>query len=477
MLLFAVQAPLLGPHAFGILATVMVFAGFWEAVPGAAAIDALISIREIDRRHFSAVTLLSTLAASLLGIGLWALSRPLANALGDEGFTPIMRAMAILPLLQALTIAPMAAAQREMRFRSLTIRTVISLLAGGGFGLVAALAGAGVWALVWQSLIQRGVAVIVLWLSVPTLITARMSMGHIGDVAKFAMPNMVSRMMSWASGQIPRLILSVFLGPTRLGVFTLATRLNDIVTQVAIGPKATVARVDLRQFELDRGNLSLSLRRVFLHISVLTFPLCIGGAAIMHPLIYAWLDPRWHGAVLPCQLMLLIGIPFVSIYVSASLLLAFNRQNWEAIICAGQSLATILGVWIAAPYGVSAAVAAVAIVSAATFPVVVIVMWRECGVRLKDVLGPQLRPFMAAVIMGIVILALRPALESHLGGKAALLTEFLGGAAIYAGLATAMAPTTVLGMVRQLASILAVPVASQEAGSAGPSKSTVRLDT
>ncbi len=459
LLLFIIQAPLLGPHAFGLLATAMVFVGFWEAVPGAAAMDALISIRDIERHHFSAVTLMASVLGALLGIGLWVLSRPLAVELGDLNFVPIMHAMAVLPLIQALTIAPMAAAQRDMRFDSLTIRSVISLAAGGTVGLITALSGFGVWALVWQSLVQRVVAAVVLWLIVPTLVSTSLSRRHFADVAEFAVPNMFSRVMSWGSGQVPRLILSIVLGPTKLGVFTLATRLHDIVAQVAILPKATVARVDLRQFATQREGLGSALRDVFLHISLVTFPMCVGGAAIMRPLIDVWLDPRWHDAIFPCQLLLLMGVPFVGIYVSASLLLAFNFQRLEAVICAGQSVATIIGVWIAAPYGVSAAVIAIVLVATATLPVVVIVMWRECGVRIRDIMLPQALPLLAATLMGAAILLCRWWLESRLPIRLALLAEVALGAVIYSTLAAAMAPKWAFSLGRHIYSSTARPIA------------------
>jgi PST family polysaccharide transporter len=461
LLLFVVQAPLLGPHAFGLLATAMVFVGFWEAVPGAAAIDALISIRDIERHHFSAVTLMASALGAVLGVGLWVLSKPLAASLGDPGFVPIMHAMAVLPLIQALTIAPMAAAQRDMRFDSLTIRSVISLAAGGLVGLAAALAGFGVWALVWQSLVQRIVAAVVLWVIVPTFVSTSLSRRHFADVARFAVPNMFSRVMSWGSGQVPRLILSMVLGPTKLGVFTLATRLHDIVAQVAILPKATVARVDLRQFATRHDGLGTALRNVFLHIGLVTFPMCVGGAAIMRPLIDVWLDPRWHDAIFPCQMLLLMGIPFVAIYVSASLLLAFNFQRLEAVICTGQSFATIIGVWIAAPYGVSAAVMAMVVVAAATLPVVVIVMWRECGVRIRDILLPQALPLLAAIVMGAAILLCRPWLESRLPLRSALLAEVALGAVIYTTMAAAMAPRWVFSIGRHVYHRMVRPMAPE----------------
>ena len=478
LLLFAIQAPLLGPRAFGLLATAMVFVGFWEAVPGAAAMDALISIRQIDKHHFSTVTLTASLFGIVLGVGLWALSSPLALALGDPNFVSVMRAMAVLPLIQALTIAPTAAAQRDMRFESLTIRTVISAAAGGVVGLAAALAGFGVWALVWQSLVQRVVAAVVLWVAVPTLVSLSVSRKHIADVAEFALPNMFSRVMSWASGQVPRLILSIVLGPTKLGIFTLATRLNDIVTQVAILPKATVARVDLRRFAIDADGLPLALREIFTHIGLITFPMCIGGAIISKPLICVWLDGRWHDAVLSCQLMLLIGIPFISIYVSASLLLAFNRQRLEAMICTGQSLCTIIGVWIAAPYGVSAAVASILLVATATLPVVIIAMWRSCGVRIRDVLLPQAPPLLAAALMGATILLCRPWFHVWFTGKPELIAELATGAMSYLLLAAAMQPGLILATLRR-ASRSPVWSAAQKRDSrvlAPSSKTPIRLE-
>ena len=46
--LFAVQARLLGPTAFGLIAAVMVFISFWDAVPMNAVLEALVSVRRIE---------------------------------------------------------------------------------------------------------------------------------------------------------------------------------------------------------------------------------------------------------------------------------------------------------------------------------------------------------------------------------------------------------------------------------------------
>ncbi len=438
---------MLGPHAFGLVAAVMVFVGFWESVPGAAATDALISIRDIDDTHFNSVTIGSALLGLVIGAALFGFAGPLATAMGDAQLVPVMRAMAALPFIQALSIAPTAAAQRDLLFRSITLRTTVSLLAGGVVGLGLALAGAGVWALVWQALVQRAVAAIVLWVAVPTSFSFRLSVRHLRELAAFALPNMVSRVMSWASGQIPRLILGFYLGPTGLGLFTLATRLNDIVTQVAILPKTIVARVDLRRYVNDVPALGAAVRRVVLHISVITFPLCVGGAVVARPLITAWLDPRWQYAIHSSELMLLVGVPYVTIYVSASVLLALNRQNTEAVICTVQSIGTVAAVFAAvaviAPSGTAVpAVVAILVLALLTAPATIMVMWRQCGISLRNTVWPQIPSFVAACLMGAVVLVLRLPLEARFGLRAGLLLEVLAGVVVYGALLGAMLAAT-----------------------------------
>ena len=400
LLLFAVQAPILGPSAFGLITAVMVFIAFWEGVPGHAITEALLSIRQIDERHFSTVTTTAAFLSVLFGASVFGFAEPLAAAFGSPELVPIMRVMAVLPLIHAFSIAPLAAAQREMRFQSTTLRTIASLLAGGITGLVLALTGAGVWALVWQAVVQRIVAVVVLWLAVPIPFGLAMSRRHFREVSDFALPVMLSRVMGWASGQLPRLILGLYLGTADLGLFTLASRLNAMVNGVAIGPKATVARVDLRRFANSPGPLASAVRSMFLHISVLGYPACIGGAAIVPTLFHTWLDSRWYGAIVPSQLMLLSCAPYVTFYGSTALLYALNLMKVEAGLATALSLGGVFAVLAGAPFGLVAASAGIAACAVAVVPLPLIVIHRKCGLGVRDILLPQVPAFVASCGMG-----------------------------------------------------------------------------
>ena len=432
ILVFAIQAPLLGPHAFGVMSSVMVFIGFWEAVPGLAATDALISIRDPGRRHNSALLLTAVFFSLLLGGALWLMAEPLSRAMHDRQIAPIARVMAVFPLLQALSVVPTATAQRALAFKTLTTRSFLSQTGGGLLGIILAIAGAGAWALVAQALLQRVLATIILWMTVGSALTWRFGYADIAELLGFAIPNMASRTMSWAAGQLPRLILGLYLGPTAIGIFSLATRLHDIVAQVAIAPKAQVARVTLRWYVTDPDGLRAQIEKTLQRTSVLAFPLAAAGAMAVPLVISLWLDARWRDAVLPCQLLLLMSLPFVTIHVSASVLLALNLQRWEAALCTLHSVLIVGGTWIVAADGVLATALVMMIVAFFIVPVTYLTVRAACQISFAQVFRPQIPPLVCAALMCGAMQAAHWLLAGHVQTVKVLAGETLAGGGAYA---------------------------------------------
>ena len=459
VVILAVQAPILGPRAFGLFAVVMVFIGFCEFVVGSAATEALISIRRIEDRHFHAMTGITLLISLLLGAAAFAAAPGLAKIFGDADLAPVLRWMAVLPLLSAFSAAPLAATKREMQFRPTALRGIAGTMAGGAVGLTLALLGAGVWALVWQALVQRAVAVIVLWRIVPLRFGLSLSSRHLGDLKQFAATVALSRMMNWASAQLPRLILGLFLGTTELGLFALAARLNDIVSQVALEPRATVARVDLRRWADDVKGLETAAQRLFMQMSVICFPLCIGGAAIMPVLFHTWLNAHWSGAIVPAQLMLLMGLPCVTFYCASALFMALNHQASEAFVSTVQTVTAALVTLVFAPLGLTIATAAIAARPLALMPLPVALLNQRCGISGRAMLRAQLPALLAASLMGSTVWLLNVLLEPGLSGVVELLMLVAAGAVVYVFLLAALLPELVGQLLGHRSTIPVNPVA------------------
>ena len=433
MVVFAIQAPILGPRAFGLVSIVLVFVGFCESVLGNAAADTLISIRKIERLHFDTMNTLSIAISLACGAAAFLSANLVARWFGDPELASLLRWMSLLPVISALAAAPTAAAKREMQFRPIALRTMVSSLIGGVVGITMALTGFGVWALVWQALVTRVVASVVLWMAVPLRLRLGFSRGACAELLPFAAPILLSRTLSWGTAQFPRLIFGLYWGPTELGIFGLAARLCDILLELTLVPRYAVTRVELRRFADDRPGLLAAFAKVLTSVSVVAFALAVGGAATAPVLFHAWLNARWYPGILPASLMMLMCIPSVTHYCGGAVLLAMNKQGSEALSSAIQSIATVVAVMVFAPMGMVPATAAYAARPVLLLPVPALLLRYKCDVPARLLFSAQAPALLAAAIMGIGITALRIMLEPHLRAVILLPLLVAAGALLYAG--------------------------------------------
>jgi len=239
-------------------------------------------------------------------------------------------------------------------------------------------------------------------------------------------------MMSWTSVQIPRFLLGLFLGATDLGIFSLASRFNDIVVQLTVAPPYTVARIQMRELTGNRSGLASAVTAVLRRMAFLCFPVCIGGAVAMPVLIGAWLDPRWAGGVIASQLMLLGAMPYVSHYGLSAALLATNKQSQIAVNSTFQSLATAAVVPVFGPLGLTAVTAAIALRPLVSATIPAALARRHVGIPMTLVVQAQAPILGAALMMGAVVWLLKSILVAHLSGGLLLPLMIAAGAASYA---------------------------------------------
>jgi O-antigen/teichoic acid export membrane protein len=414
LILFAVQAPLLGPRAFGLLALVMLFIGFCEFVVEISSTDALVSVHDIDGQHYSTMTTANAGFAAVLGLGIFLFAHQIAALFHEPELASILHWMAALPLVSALASAPNAASRRAMQFKPLAIRVLVSTFVGGVTGIVLALLHFGVWALVWQTIVQRVLNVLVLWRLVDVPFRLGFSRPHFRELWRYGGPMLLSQIMAWGSSQVPRFILGLFLGAGELGLYTLASRIYDIVLQTTLSPAFGVARIQLRDHFGDTAGLEAAVDRILRQMGLLCFPLCIGGAVVMPVLFNVWLDARWSGGVAAAQMLLLGAMPYAMHYALSAALLAMNKQPLIAVNSTVQLIATVIVVAAFAPFGLNAATAAIALRPLATAAIPMGFAQRHCGIHAGTVLRAQVPVLTAALLMGILVWAVKLVMAPHL---------------------------------------------------------------
>ena len=448
--LFAIQAPLLGPKAFGLIALVMVFVGFCEYVLEITGTDALISIRDIEPQHYSTMTTMNVVAAAVMGAGIFVFAPTIGALFREPQLADILHVMSALPMLTVLSSAPNAACRRELDFQPLVTRILASTVAGGVVGLVLTFMDYGVWALVWQAIVQRVLNVAILWKLVKMPFQMGFSQRHFQDLKRFGTPMLVSQGMSWGADQIPRYILGLYLGASELGLFSLASRLSDTVLQLAVSPRYAVARIEMRRFAENREGIEAFTRGVLTHISVLAFPLCLGAAAVMPLLFTTWLNARWAGGVIPAQLMMLGILPYITHYTLSAALMGTNNQSKIAFNATVQTITLVLVSLVFAPLGLIIATAAIACRPLLTASIPVYFARKYCGLGVRLAILGQIRPFSAAAVMAGVVYGLEIGLRGHMSDGALLVSLVGVGALTYVTLISVLLPDVVKPLLARL---------------------------
>ena len=111
---------------------------------------------------------------------------------------------------------------RAMDFRSLELRLMVAGFVGAGIGIALAAAGAGPWALVGMAVAEGIVSTLLLWIFSPWRPRAAFSFESLRSFGPFGGRFAGAGVFTALSQNVDNVLVGRYLGPTSLGLYTLA---------------------------------------------------------------------------------------------------------------------------------------------------------------------------------------------------------------------------------------------------------------
>jgi PST family polysaccharide transporter len=275
----AILARILTPADFGIIALGMVVASFSDMLVDGSFSLVLIQRREIDSRIIGGTFALSAGLATFFAAGV-ILSAPYIER--DFNFTHLRDVLiffaTILPIT-AITTVTTALLQRRLQFRVLTVNAFCSQLAYSVSSVALAVAGMGVWSLVWAQMLQSSIDAALGFLAVRKRYRIKLSVSGIREVLGSGGVFTASKILKWAANSVDRVIIGRMLGAAELGFYTRSTTLMGTARQLAgAGP----TRVLFSSFA-KMQNDSERLRRAYTRALSVTANPSQGGVNSLNP--------------------------------------------------------------------------------------------------------------------------------------------------------------------------------------------------
>ena len=158
---------LLEPAMYGTVSKVTVITAILLVFVDSGMANALIQKKDPDDLDFSSVFYFNIFFCLLLYLALFLLSPWLSAAFREPGLTPVLRVLGLTLIVAGLKNVQEAYVKKTMQFKRFFFATLGGTLFSGALGIVLALRGFGVWALVAQQLSNAAVNTAILWLTIP----------------------------------------------------------------------------------------------------------------------------------------------------------------------------------------------------------------------------------------------------------------------------------------------------------------------
>ena len=428
-------AAILGPRDFGVVALALIYISVVQLILEGGIQTAVVQRQNLEDDHLDSAFwanlawCLVLAAASFLLAGWW------ARLNGVPELENVVKVLSSLLLIWGLTIVQLAIFQREMRFRALAVRETVAVLVGGVLGLVLALRGAGVWALVAQQLGFAGTQLVLLWAMSTWKPHFRFSRSHARELVGFSSGVFLSNLGGFLNRRADALLMGIFFGPTAVGLYRLADRFSDNLLELTMRPVGYVSLPFFSRLQDDRPALKEAVASCIRTTLILTVP-AMAVMAACSDFLMALMGPEWAPAADVLKLLALVGIGKAIVFFTGPLLFAVARPHLRALMLwalAALSAGTVLLVgWLltddsSREQAIGMAASRAAYFVAVVIPVNLAVVCWITGLRPRSFLPWLPSPLLSAAA-GIAAVALLE-LAGLLDGLPAFAALLIAGAA------------------------------------------------
>ena len=354
LLVLVALARLLTPLDFGVMAAALVVIGFSAIFSQCGIGPAVVQRLELHAAHLRAGFTISLLLGGLLAALVWLLAPVCAEFFRMEQLSPVLKLIALVFPLQALSVVAEALLQREMRFRLLAVIEISAVAVGyGGMGITLAVLGLGVWALVGAHLAQAVLKTFLLLIARPHPMRPGLELRTFAELMYFGGGFTAARVGNYMAGQCDNLVVGRWLGVEALGIYGRAY-------QLMVGPAMLLGEaIDrvlfpaMSKVQHQPEQLAMAYRRCVAFIALVVLPASAMVVLLAPELIQVLLGSEWAQVAPPLQI-LAVGMLFRTSYKMSDSVVratgAVYRRAWRQVIYA---LSVLVGALAGQRWGVS----------------------------------------------------------------------------------------------------------------------------
>jgi O-antigen/teichoic acid export membrane protein len=291
-----VLARLLGPEEFGLVGMVTAFTGVLTVLRDFGLSSAAIQRTDVTEEQKSTLFWVNLLSGALLGLLLLASAPAIAAFYHEPRLFPVTAVLALGFLFNAAGIQHLVILQREMRFTTMSVIGLVSLVLSSGIAIAGAKLGFGYWALVAMTVSAPLTTTIGFWVTTRWVPGKPHRQTGIRSMMRFGGTVTLNSIIIYVASNFEKVLLGRFWGGDAVGLYGRAYQLINIPTDNLNSAAGEVAFAVLSRLKDEPARLKSYFLKGYSVILALTLPITITCALFAEDVILVLLGPKWKDA-------------------------------------------------------------------------------------------------------------------------------------------------------------------------------------
>ena len=430
MIRLLVLAILLKPEDFGLVAIATTATGFLLNLTNLGLIPALVQVDRADEGKIDSVWIFEMSRSILVASLTIAFASLIADLFSAPQAVPIIRALALRPLIESMTSIKVVGLNRRLSFQPLAYLKIIEAIVSAILSIVFANT-LGVWAIVLGTLGGTITMVITSYILVPHRPKLHFRWKEVQPLMSFGWWLFVTGLIAMVSNYGLRIVISRELGAEGLGLYFLAVQLAFLPNEVATEAVGAIAFPLFARLQNEVARATRVFRAMFSVMAAALYPVCMLILVLAPSLTQDILGSNWLGTEDVIRVLSIVVMIGIFGDVGVSVFKGFGQPYRITILEVIQSSTTLAFMWILTKnFGL--------VGSALAWLPAIIFSQILCAIFLQKVLDHPLqglhRPYMAIIsattLCSLIALAARNLWPGIIGSVIATIGGLISAAVL-----------------------------------------------
>lgn len=353
-----ILARLILPAYFGVVVTSMIVLNILSVFVDAGFGAALIQRKNISRTDISTVFYLNVGIALTVVIFLMGTRQAIADYFEESELVWVVPALSLSLLAASFGQAQSQMLSKTLNFKLLTQLSFPSVLLGGAVGIVMALLGANIWALICQQVTTNGSRSLLLWRKCPQEIQPDFgfSFESLKRLFGFSFGVFGGSLLHRVAQNLAGLIIAKSFGAEDLAFYDRARLFQKSSTQPLVGLINRVLFPVFSEIQDDKAKIRSALRYGVPLAIGFTAPMMFWMMATAENLVIVILTDAWSDSIQYLRVVPLMGITLVLSGVKANVIRSQGDGRLAFLLSLYRNTVILLGLLLTWQYGIMAMV-------------------------------------------------------------------------------------------------------------------------